>query len=55
MGVLVAVVALCVVGVVLAWWWVGRARAVERDARTAAGRAQVDARLQQHYRGGRPS
>ncbi|HEX5088396.1 MAG TPA: hypothetical protein VFV89_11355 [Nocardioides sp.] len=56
MGVLIAVVAVVVVGIALAWWWSGRARAVERDARTAARRAEVDARIMNQYRpsGGNP-
>ena len=50
MGVLVVVVVLLVVGITLAWGWVGRARAVERDARSAAQRARIDARIKQQYR-----
>ena len=56
MGVLIAVVVVAVVGIALAWWWVGRARAVEQNARTAASRAQLDARIMRQYRpsGGKP-
>jgi hypothetical protein len=56
MGVLIAVVAVAVVGIVLAWWWVGRARAVEQNARSAASRAEADARITRQYRpsGGKP-
>jgi hypothetical protein len=50
MGVLIALVVVAVVGIALAWWWVGRARAVERNARTAASRAAVDARIKRQYR-----
>jgi type II secretory pathway pseudopilin PulG len=56
MGFLIGVVVLAVAGIALAWWWVGRARAVERNARSAAGRAEIEARIQQQYRssGGNP-
>ena len=50
MGFLIVVVVVAAAGIALAWWWVGRARAVERNARTTAGRAELDARIQQQYR-----
>jgi hypothetical protein len=55
MGALVVVVAVLVVGIALAWWWMGRARAVERRDRAAAQRAEVDARIMQQYRPSPPS
>jgi hypothetical protein len=55
MGILIAVVAVAVVGIVLAWWWIGRVRATERDARAATERAHHEARLMKQYRpGGSP-
>jgi hypothetical protein len=56
MGVLIAIVAVAVVFIALAWWWVGRARAVEQNARSAASRAEADARIMRQYRpsGGNP-
>jgi cytochrome oxidase assembly protein ShyY1 len=53
MGVLIAVVAVAVVFIALAWWWVGRARAVEQNARSAASRAEADARIMRQYRSAR--
>jgi type II secretory pathway pseudopilin PulG len=53
MGVVIAIVVVAVLAVALAWWWVGRARAVEHNARSAAQRAEVDARIQQQYRASR--
>jgi hypothetical protein len=55
MGVLVVVVAALVVGIALAWLWMGRARAVERRDRSAVQRAEVDARLMKQYRPSPPS
>jgi hypothetical protein len=56
MGVLIAVVAVVVVGIALASSWIGRARAVEHRSRSAAQRAEVDARITNQYRssGGNP-
>ena len=50
MGLWIALLALAVVGIAVAWWWSGRIRASERDARSAAQRADVDARIMKQYR-----
>jgi hypothetical protein len=57
MGFWLVVVAVVLVGIAVAWWWSGRIRAGERDARSAAQRAEVDARIQKQYRpsGGPPT
>ena len=46
------VLAVVVVGLAVAFWWVSRIRGSERDALTAAQRAQVDARIMKQYRSG---
>jgi flagellar basal body-associated protein FliL len=55
MGVLVVVVVLLVVGIVGAWWWIGRARAVEHKAQSASQRAEIDARIMKQYRPSPPT
>jgi flagellar basal body-associated protein FliL len=55
MGALVVVVVLLVVGIALAWWWVGRARAVERRDKSAVQRAEIEARIMKQYRPSPPS
>ena len=55
MGVLIVVVVLLVLGIVGAWWWMGRARAVERKARSDSQRAELDARIMKQYRPSPPT
>ena len=55
MGALIVVVLVLLAGIGVAWWWLGRARAVERNARSASQRAEVDARIMKQYRPSPPS